>query len=126
MGYTRYWERTDKAITDDFVAEVNEIIEECTAHGITIRDGFGEGEPVVSLEKIWINGTDENDLGHETFYLGNEPKEFDFCKTACKPYDYAVREILKVAELYGLVVNVRDDGKYDEIISDADYIEEYR
>lgn len=122
MGYTRYWKRTDKEITEDFVAEVNEILEECKAHGIIIRGGFGEGEPEVSTERIWLNGNGETNLDHETFYLENEKSDFEFCKTARKPYDFAVREILNVAEKYGLVTNVRCDGANNEIISDEEYL----
>ena len=125
MGYTRYWKRTNENITEDFVNEVKEILEECKAHGITIKDGWGEYDPIVTTDLISINGTDENDLGHESFILENVAKR-DFCKTARKPYDYAVREILKVAETYGLVTNVRSDGENNEIISDAEYIEKYR
>ena len=122
MGYTRYWKRTDKEITEEFVAEVNEILEECKAHGIIIRDGYGESEPEVSTERIWLNGNADTDLDHETFYLGNEASDFEFCKTARKPYDFAVREILNVAETYGLVTNVRCDGANNEIISDEEYL----
>ena len=33
MGYTRYWERTEKPITEDFVEEVKEIIRDCAKKG---------------------------------------------------------------------------------------------
>ena len=122
MGYTRYWKRTDKEITEEFIAEVNEILEECKAHGIIIKDGWGEHEPIVSLDEIEINGNAETGLDHESFYLGNEKSDFEFCKTARKPYDFAVREILNVAEKYGLVTNVRCDGANNEIISDEEYL----
>ena len=36
MGYTRYWQRTKKPITQDFVDEVNKIITDSRSKGITI------------------------------------------------------------------------------------------
>ena len=126
MGYTRYWERTDKTYDENFVEQINTIINKCNSLGITLANGFGEGSPEVNLDKIWINGPEENNLGHETFAIINTTNEhflkgFDFCKTARKPYDYAVREILKIAEEEGIVTDVHSDGDNTEIISDIDY-----
>lgn len=125
MGYTRYWERTKKPITQEFVDAVNDIIKECKTKGIVIRDGLGNGEPKVSLNVISINGDGERDLDHETCYFDNEETEFAFCKTARKPYDYAVRNILKVAEEMGIVTDVSCDGENEEIISDEDYLKPF-
>ena len=126
MGFTRYWKRTDKKITQEFIIAVNNIIADCDEKGIAIRNGFGTGNPVVTMDKVCVNGdcTTGHNLDHETLYIGNEPSDFEFCKTAEKPYDYAVREILKVAEEMRLVTDVSsDDGTYEEIISDEQWIE---
>lgn len=122
MGYTRYWERTDKELTVDFIEAVKEIIADCESKGIHICGGYGEGEPVVRLDKVWINGDASKDLDHETIYFDNEPSTFEFCKTARKPYDYALRKILEVAEEEGLVTDVRSDGRNDEIINDDGFV----
>jgi hypothetical protein len=124
MGYTRYWTRTDKPITQSFVDTVNKIIEDCRSKGITIRNGYGEDEPIVTLNLISINGTHENDLSHETFFMSNDGDGWNFCKTARKPYDYAVREIIKAAEKEKLITDVASDGENNEIISDKDYLGE--
>lgn len=123
MGYTRYWDRTDEPINAQFVRFVNRTIADCETRGIHICDGNGEGKPVVMMGKILLNGDGARDLDHETLYFTDDPDEvgFNFCKTARKPYDYAVRKILKGAELYGIVTNVRQDGPNDEIISDDEY-----
>lgn len=131
MGYTRYWKRTDKAYGEDFIKEVNAVIGNCLTRGITIKNGHGIDFPQADMNMIWLNGNEENDLGHETFFIPNTTSEyfkegFEFCKTARKPYDYAVRQILKIAEEYGLVTNVSSDGENEEIISDDDYIKRYR
>ena len=127
MGYTRYWNRTDKPYDEDFVNQVIAIIADCTSKGISLADGFGEGSPVANMDRIWLNGPETNDLGHETFFIPNTGCEhfetgFNFCKTARKPYDYAVRRILKIAEEQGIVNDVSDDGPNDEVQSDADYL----
>ena len=120
MGYTRYWERTEKPITEGFINGVNEILEDCKVKGITIRNGMGEDEPIVNINKVLFNGDANRNLDHETFYITNSPDDigFGFCKTARKPYDYAVRKALKVAEEEGLVIGVSDDGENEEIIND--------
>ncbi len=122
MGYTRYWERTSEPLTEDFLEAVREILEDCDKRGIIVRDGWGENIPKVTLEEVAINGNAETELDHETFYLDNEPSDFEFCKTARKPYDYAVRKILKVAKEMGLVTNVSSDGPNRRIISDSQYL----
>lgn len=122
MGYTRYWERTEKKIDEDFVKYVNEVIEECNKKGIIIRGDDGSGNPVVRLDVIAINGNAETDLDHETLYFDNKETGFNFCKTARKPYDYAVRKILRYAQEVGLIKDLSDDGENEEIISDFEYL----
>ncbi len=120
MGYTRYWTRTDEPITQEFVDAVNKIIADARKKGITICGWDGTGEPEVTLERVALNGPEENDLGHETFAITNE-SEWNFCKTALKPYDYAVREILRVGEEMGIVKNITSDGDFETIVSDEEY-----
>lgn len=122
MGYTRYWKRTNKPITQDFVDEVNRIIADSRSKGITICNGLGEGEPVVTLTKISFNGNGEHELDHETCYFDNEETGFAFCKTARKPYDYTVRNVLKAAEKLGIITDVSSDGENEHIVSDTDYL----
>ena len=120
MGYTRYWVRTDKPITDQFVDYAKNVIKQCSNLGIIIRDGYGNNDPVIEEDKIIINGNAETGLEHETFYITNdadELNEWQFCKTACKPYDYAVRMLLIGAKELGLVKEVKDDGEYNGVIS---------
>lgn len=115
MGFTRYWNRTSKPIGHEFTLKVDEILEECELLGIgisfRITDSF-----------IRLNGNADLDLDHEDFFLNNGETGFDFCKTARKPYDYAVRKILAEAEKEGLVTNVSSDGENEEIISDDEYL----
>ena len=123
MGYTRYWERTEKPITEDFLNEVKKILKDCAKKGIAIRGWNGTGNPTLTLERISLNGNEkaERDLSHESFVI-DDKIGFNFCKTARKPYDYAVRRILNVAKKYGLVEDVSSDGLNNKIYSDEEYI----
>ena len=125
MGYTRYWERTNKAITEEFVKEVKTIIGDSLSKGIVICGWDGTGTPEITTEEISFNGNGSKDLDHETLFIGKETG-FNFCKTACKPYDYTVRKVLRAALKEGLIVNLSDDGTNEEIISDEDYLKRYR
>lgn len=123
MGYTRYWERTDKPITDDFLEKVEEIIKDSAKKGIAIRGWDGYEKPILNLTRIALNGNSKADkvLSHESFVIDDEVG-FHFCKTARKPYDYTVREILKLAKDYGLVTRVSSDGANNEVYSDEEYL----
>lgn len=123
MGYTRYWERTEKPITDDFIKEVEEIIIDSAKKGIAIRGWDGSGKPILNLTRIALNGNGkaDKDLSHESFVIDDEIG-FQFCKTARKPYDYTVRKILKLAKDYGLVTKVSSDGANNKVYSDEEYI----
>lgn len=126
MGYTRYWNRTKKKIDADLIIKVCEVIADCDEKGIAIRNGCGEGNPLVTLDFISINGDKTNELDHESFFIDDKDTGFNFCKTARKPYDYAVREILKYAEENGFVTDVEEDDENNEIISDEEYLKKYR
>ena len=51
---------------------------------------------------------------HETFYLTPKAVEFDFCKTARKPYDEIVVGILDYADALGLL-KFTSDGNPDDL-----------
>ena len=96
-GFTRYWRaKGRKSFTDD---EWNDIIEKSADLIKELKIpliGEDDNPPATVNEKmIWLNGVGE--AGHETFVIkkkGNE--DFDFCKTAQKPYDAVVKGILKI------------------------------
>lgn len=126
MGFTRYWTRTTKPITEEFCNSVREILKDCAKKGIAIRDWDGQDAPTITVNRIAFNGNANSDkkLYCESFVLNNdELNEFSFCKTRRMPYDYAVREVLKLAEKEGLVFNVSCDyPSNDKIYSDEEYI----
>ena len=120
MGYTRYWNRTEKPLNEDFVDFCNSVFKTCDKLGIKICDAWGENKPIINTSVIAFNGDSSKNLDHESFVLDNNIG-YNFCKTARKPYDYAVRTILREALVRGFVVNVKDDGDNEDIISDDEY-----
>ncbi len=59
---------------------------------IVLCGGHGTGKPVINTKVIYFNGDESKDLDHETFYFPftGEDFNFNFCKTARKPYDFMV------------------------------------
>lgn len=129
MGFTRYWTRTEKPLTEEFVDAVRNIIALAEDKGIHICGGNGDGEPMISTEQIWINGDATIGADHESFYLAtDQPAEWDFCKTAEKPYDFVVKRILETAKAMEIVKNVDSDGECEEMtdVEWVDYCAEMR
>lgn len=126
MGYTHYW--TPKAATptkwDEYVATCKKLHKALptktnTAGGyhsddeIRICDGLGEGKPDFNGEGICFNGDDERGLSHETFSITPKGVDWNFCKTARKPYDLLVCACLIAAhEILGYEVS--SDGGFGD------------
>lgn len=114
MGYTSYYYRPAKLNSDKFKTLSEELK---TASGmlpshsnsaggyykekpIVLAGWDGKGKPEFTEEEITFNGTEENDMYHESFYLPRETDKedrvnekglvFSFTKTARKPYDFMV------------------------------------
>ena len=120
MGYTNYWERTNKPITQEFVDGVLRIIKESEKKGISIRGWDGNGEPEVTLDKVVFNGNESLGLDHESCFFSNNEAGFEFCKTAEKPYDYTVKRVLRLAKRQGLISRWSCDGEC-KFSTDADW-----
>jgi len=93
-GYTHYysWHKTpDAAALKACVAEMNRVIE---VRKDILVGAEGEGAVDVESERVEFNGHGEN--SHEPFLFPGE-EQFNFCKTAGKPYDEVVTACLLVA-----------------------------
>lgn len=111
MGYTHSF----KALQPDAqLAQMAQQIVDTTAARICGADGTGE--PVITDELICLNGNAYEEEDHETFYLRRGDYDFNFCKTARKPYDDAV-----VAILVAAIVNGSDGA--ENICSDGDIVD---
>jgi len=113
MGYTHYWtgpKNLDPTKFKAFSGDCAEIISECQKKGIEIGDGDGDGGfPEIGAELISFNGVGDN--SHETFWISTERDNFDFCKTARKPYDLAATACLvALKKHFGEEFDISSDG----------------
>jgi len=123
-------------------AELNEVLPIIQQEqSFVLRGGLGEGEPRISENEVWFNGDGTNDqnLDHETFAIelfetGNYRKidEFDktgvfgFCKTAYKPYDFAVMiSLIVIKHHLGADFSISSDGGIEEWKDAIEYYEKY-
>lgn len=112
MGYTHYWEF--KTPTENYteqkkkaLMEIEVLLERMPKHSnsagsyyanelLKIKGGDGEAKFELNGRDLWINGDAKDGFDHETFYVNLETPgvNFDFCKTARKPYDFVVCTML--------------------------------
>lgn len=114
MGYTRRWNTTDKKFTPDFINLNKAVI--AIAHekfGITICNELGTGDPVIDIDQICLNG---NPAGATFYLLSGQASQNNACETDCKPYDLVVNALLLLAEEYGYVTDIKNEGPcFDDI-----------
>lgn len=118
MGYTHYFEQQRSFTQDEWekiAVDTIKILEYCDSWGIEItyeEDDTDQAE--VSDSKIRFNGYKE---GYETFVLTkiiDKENDFNFCKTARKPYDLAVGLVLLIAKKHAPnSIRVSSDGDWD-------------
>lgn len=122
MGYTHYWDNTDKAISKEtrheFLTHFNAMMDICPD---TVEVN------VLEEERLYFNGIEARGEDHDTacFYFDGvargygtgKEKYWSFCKTARKPYDKFVVACLILAEELGIIEGWSSDG------DDEDHIE---
>lgn len=131
MGYTHYWYRAKELPQDlwnEFISDVNFfVIDSPMSDGKNVlaeEYDKPENPPIINESEIRFNGKEGG--GHETFYLERvipehaqpirEEKFFNFCKTAHKPYDKYVVEVLSLAEMrFGDLIEISSDGDWEKI-----------
>jgi len=122
MGYTNYIEIkkninvkniTVKDIETEFTAAKQEIRQ--LIYFVQTQKKDIVLDYIYNPEYISFNGDERNGLDHETFYLHETyelfSKDFNFCKTARKPYDQVVVAAMCIlkSHLYN-VINIDSDG----------------
>lgn len=112
MGYTHYWNTKncrDKASKDGLYKALPIVADIVKRYrNILQYETDDSNPPVVDQDVIRFNGIDED--GHETFLFNILSSESDFCKTARKPYDLPVCEILLVLKAYIPNLKIDSDG----------------
>lgn len=109
MGYTHYWNnKTKSKPSKKRIAAFYEVFNEM----------LKEEESVISVKSqddsvLHFNGIGEDE--YECFVLTFDSKsDFDFCKTAEKPYDTLVVATLMLAEKMGIIKSWSSDGEKDD------------
>lgn len=123
MGYTHYFYRKPELDPEKYKKLVEDIKKIIAAGGVTIKNGMGEGEPVLTDEEVLFNGDADQGHDHETLALerfvssrdGRDGMAFEFCKTARKPYDKVVTASLIAAKFhFGEDIRLSSDGTTSE------------
>ncbi len=119
MGYTHYWRLKPTTLPTEALVTIGKLLGRAYHRGIIQREYDDPRPPFVSDTKIRFNGVGEN--GHETFFFTSIPEQgqpangrtFQFCKTARKPYDQVVMQVLIVLKYYlGEAITVTSDGDF--------------
>ncbi len=129
MGYTNYWApKTIKEndVPEHFWKDVTKALDGVLSTGVRIGDWEGKNERKSGSEIVnatllidgenpsfVFNGLEELQEDHESFVLCFDGT-WNFCKTARKPYDLAVKCVLILAKKYDLLVQWSFDGDCDE------------
>lgn len=129
MGYTHYWQRIkqdhNSIVWKKFVKDCIELSKLSHLYFADLGNGTGEeSSPEFTNNSICFNGLDAD--AHETFLLTRkyikgtyeekkEKYQFNFCKTARKPYDIMVCACLILYKYYfPTEVWVSSDGDSEE------------
>jgi hypothetical protein len=95
MGYTHYWRQQRDFTEQEWIMAKNAFTEIVKTTDIILVGPHGEKDtdPICNDDKIWFNGLEDD--SHETFGIEKKmTSDFEFCKTACKPYDDIVTALL--------------------------------
>jgi hypothetical protein len=126
MGYTHYW--TPKQTSEKKFKEFSEtckklhdnLPERSESAGdyfndkpIVIKGWDGTGEPIFDEKQVRFNGDESENLNHETFAIDFPDTDWNFCKTARKPYDLLVSACLLAAKQI-LGYEISSDGDMED------------
>jgi hypothetical protein len=110
MGYTHYI-CNPKGFTKDqwntFIKEAKSIISNSDVP-LACWNGAKGTLPLISDTEVKFNGVGDN--SHETCMVTKKATDFDFCKTARKPYDKIVVAIYKAARNANPSIELSSDG----------------
>jgi len=110
MGYTHYY-RDKPAFTDSQWAALTEDVKKLIKNSnVPLGDSNGKigTKPVFNSRQIMFNGI--GDDSHETAVVYKVASEFEFCKTARKPYDSVVVEFFKLIRKHAPSTTLSSDG----------------
>ena len=115
MGYTHYWNNKPSFSENSrpwksFIKDTQNLLLAPKSLEL-VRQEFNLPDmiPIVDNDRVVFNGIGED--GHETFAISREgTSDFNFCKTAYKPYDKIVTAVLSLAKYHLVVPSISSDG----------------
>ena len=124
MGYTSYFPfkgKLDEVTKNGWHAVVPIVRDIIERHKDLLCLEYDETDkpPLVDEENFVIQFNGKGEDGHETFFVNLKDTEFAFCKTARKPYDIAVCEILLVLCAYIPGFDIGSD-EFNETLQTSD------
>lgn len=131
MGYTHYFTQKQQPSNEQWQVLKEKVIavydtmqkQKKRTRSFIVCNGVGEVQIhqaqdlfIEQGQSICFNGEAKLGLDHETFYLTSKRnKNFEFCKTAQKPYDFLVVAVLILADYYcPNCYNISSDGSKDD------------
>jgi hypothetical protein len=117
MGYTHYWDRIDVVDVETYEAIIKDIkkVLPFVLGDFEIAGFDGKGRAMMEKGRINFNGL--GDEGHENFYFPrmHGSNQFNFTKTARKPYDLLVTICLSIMKVHMPVgIHVVTDGENED------------
>ena len=112
MGYTHYWRGKGEFTVSEWAAICADARKILKTTRVKLWHEYDEplAGPEITETHIQMNGA--GDDGYETFVLTKHPSDFEFCKTAQKPYDAVVCAILISAHKHAPdVLTISSDGE---------------
>ena len=135
MGYTHYWypkeanywhpkeTNHDAETFATLAALAKKVITLAQARGIKLAGPNGTGKPAIRDEFVGLNGV--GDESHESFVIQRDGNsDFEFCKTACKPYDVVVVAILVLYKHFFPAIRFTSDGDLGDLKDGIDLASE--
>lgn len=137
--FKKLWAAAPKTITGEAWDKVNQTwVKKRFKKEKLLKGGLGKGEPTITDTCLRFNGDAEYELDHETFSIGldsfnddwcrqDNGDVWDFCKTARKPYDLAVcLALMAFKDVFGDDFEYSSDGVTRESITKPENLEYWK
>ena len=110
MGYTHYWRQPQPFTDTAWESFTNEVRNVFASTKVPLANGLGARDTDPNIAKNFVRFNGVEDDGHETCTVNRCAVDFDFCKTAHKPYDSVVVQVLKLARKHNPSIELSSDG----------------
>ena len=115
MGYTHYWRSTSEFPPAKWEAAILDIKKIVNNQRELLAYEYNQPSKPPAVTKVMVRFNGRGEEGHETFLVKPKDKDFQFCKTARKPYDLAVCACLIAFKKHlGADIELSSDGDWDE------------